>query len=131
MSLEARRAILEEKHSLQGALRKVDYENKQRLLMPSVQVIECWWKRKTALRRWYEAVDAAMCTAAELRALRAAMEEQMEKDAAARTVQRAWHVRQERKQPWWRAAGSRWRFRRSRHAMLRSTRRRALSWSVR
>ena len=41
MSLEARRAILEEKHSLQGAWRKVDYENKQRLLMPSAQVIEC------------------------------------------------------------------------------------------
>ena len=74
MLLEARRAILEEKHSLQGAWRKVDYENKQRLLMPSVQMIECWWKRKMALRRWYEVVDAAMRTAAELRALRAAIE---------------------------------------------------------
>ena len=105
MSLEARRAILEEKHSLQGAWRKVDYENKQRLLMPSVQVIECWWKRETALRRWHQAVDAAMRTAAELRALRAAMEEKMKKDAAARTVQRAWHVRQERKQ---RMVASRW-----------------------
>ena len=85
----------------QGGLR----EQVQRLLMPSVQVIECWWKRETALRRWHQAVDAAMRTAAELRALRAAMEEQMEKDAAARTVQRAWHVRQERKQ---RMVASRW-----------------------
>ena len=61
-------------------------------------MIECWWKRKMALRRWYEVVDAAMRTAAELRELRAAIEEHKDKDAAARTVQRAWHDRQERKQ---------------------------------